>query len=161
MNWDAVGAFGEIVGAVAVIGTLVYLAQQIRHSISTSQAAMNQTLVKSFEGINDLVLANPHLIEALKKVENPERGKGRSDSVVLRHLAYRWVNVWMAAEASYRLGQLSKEEYEVYKDDFKNILDLYPAVVEAVVDELADYPSMHEYEIFNPVGFPVKRTVHN
>lgn len=30
MNWDAIGAVGEIVGALAVVISLVYLASQIR-----------------------------------------------------------------------------------------------------------------------------------
>ncbi len=29
MNWDAIGAIGEIVGAAAVFASLVYLAMQI------------------------------------------------------------------------------------------------------------------------------------
>ncbi len=32
MNWDAAGAIGEIVGATAVVLTLVYLAKQIKDS---------------------------------------------------------------------------------------------------------------------------------
>jgi hypothetical protein len=28
MNWDAIGAIGEIVGAIAVVATLVYLSVQ-------------------------------------------------------------------------------------------------------------------------------------
>ena len=32
MNWEAIGAVGELVGGVAVIATLVYLAIQVRHS---------------------------------------------------------------------------------------------------------------------------------
>ena len=31
MNWDAIGAVGEMVGAVAVVLTLVYLAVQSRN----------------------------------------------------------------------------------------------------------------------------------
>jgi hypothetical protein len=30
MNWDALGAIGEIIGAVAVIATLYYLSLQIK-----------------------------------------------------------------------------------------------------------------------------------
>ncbi len=30
MNWDAIGAVGEILGAVAVVVSLVYLSTQIR-----------------------------------------------------------------------------------------------------------------------------------
>ena len=32
MNWDAIGAIGELLGAVAVVLTLGYLAAQIRQS---------------------------------------------------------------------------------------------------------------------------------
>jgi hypothetical protein len=32
MNWEAIGAIGEIVGAVAVVATLFYLAVQVRQN---------------------------------------------------------------------------------------------------------------------------------
>lgn len=32
MNWEAAGALGEIVGAVAVVATLVFLAIQLRQN---------------------------------------------------------------------------------------------------------------------------------
>jgi len=38
MNWEAIGAVGEIVGALAVVGTLAYLALQIRASIKETEA---------------------------------------------------------------------------------------------------------------------------
>ena len=41
MNWEAVGAIGEVVGAVAVIATLLYLAIQIRQN---TKAVMGATL---------------------------------------------------------------------------------------------------------------------
>jgi len=37
MNWDAIGAIGEIVGALAVVLSLIYLATQIRASNSVAQ----------------------------------------------------------------------------------------------------------------------------
>ena len=33
MNWDAIGAVGEIIGAVVVIVTLLYVAKQIRQNV--------------------------------------------------------------------------------------------------------------------------------
>ncbi|MFK7899093.1 MAG: hypothetical protein AB8G23_24930 [Myxococcota bacterium] len=30
MNWDAIGAVGEVIGAVAVVVTIAYLGRQIR-----------------------------------------------------------------------------------------------------------------------------------
>lgn len=39
MNWDAIGAIGEIIGATAVFLTLAYLALQIRQSTKAIQAS--------------------------------------------------------------------------------------------------------------------------
>ena len=39
MNWDAVEAIGEIVGALAVFLTLIYLALQIRQNTKAVQAS--------------------------------------------------------------------------------------------------------------------------
>ena len=51
INWDAIGAIGEIVGAVAVVATLAYLSIQIRQSGTATQSAR---LDGHFQMINDL-----------------------------------------------------------------------------------------------------------
>ena len=43
MNWEAISAVGEIVGAMAVIVTLIYVAVQVRHSTKETQAVSAQT----------------------------------------------------------------------------------------------------------------------
>ena len=42
MNWDAIGAIGQMLGSVAVFITLAYLAVQIRHSRSEARRALSQ-----------------------------------------------------------------------------------------------------------------------
>ena len=57
MNWDALGAVGEIVAAVAVVVTLGYLAVQIRQNTDSVRAATIQDIVR--EGnvfVRDLAL---------------------------------------------------------------------------------------------------------
>lgn len=39
VDWDAIGAIGEVAGAIAVVATLVYLARQIRHSAEATRIA--------------------------------------------------------------------------------------------------------------------------
>jgi hypothetical protein len=39
MNWDAIGAVGEMIGSLAVVVTLVYLAVQVRASTVESEAS--------------------------------------------------------------------------------------------------------------------------
>ena len=39
MNWEAIGAVGEIVGAITVFATLIYLAIQIKHGARAARPA--------------------------------------------------------------------------------------------------------------------------
>lgn len=50
MNWDAVGAIGETVGAVGVVVTLIYLARQIRQQNRESRIAAVHELNEAFRG---------------------------------------------------------------------------------------------------------------
>ena len=45
MNWEAIGAVGEIVGAVAVLVTLIYLTRQMRQNTAGLRASAYQTWV--------------------------------------------------------------------------------------------------------------------
>jgi hypothetical protein len=46
MNWDAIGAIGEIVGALAVLATLIYLAIQVRQNSELQRAQTHQQLAQ-------------------------------------------------------------------------------------------------------------------
>jgi len=48
MNWDAAGAVGEIVGALAVVVSLVYLASQIRIQNRESRAASVHQVIEGY-----------------------------------------------------------------------------------------------------------------
>jgi len=39
LNWDAIGAIGEVAGAIAVVLTLLFLSRQIRHSTDVSKVS--------------------------------------------------------------------------------------------------------------------------
>ncbi len=45
MNWDAIGALGEIAGAVAVFASLVYLALQMRQNTRAIRGRAEQETV--------------------------------------------------------------------------------------------------------------------
>ena len=61
MNWDAVGALGEIIGALAVIFTLIYVAAQVKHA---RDSLADQNRLERTRGVKDmaiLVCANDEL----------------------------------------------------------------------------------------------------
>jgi hypothetical protein len=79
IHWDAVGAVGEIVGALAVVISLVYLASQIRIQNRESRAASVHQVIEGYRssisalhepGMADIwVLA----IEDFDRLETPQR----------------------------------------------------------------------------------------
>jgi len=52
MNWDAIGATAELLGAVGVIASLVYLATQIRQSRDQIRTATYQQIFENLEAVS-------------------------------------------------------------------------------------------------------------
>ncbi len=49
MNWEAIGAVGEIVGAAAVVVTLIYLAAQVRQNTKSMDESRDLALAQAYE----------------------------------------------------------------------------------------------------------------
>lgn len=58
MNWEAIGAIGEILGAVGVIATLVYLTMQVRQNTRSLNSNNSNTVMTGFNQLNVTLLAN-------------------------------------------------------------------------------------------------------
>ena len=65
MNWDAIGAVGEVVGAMAVVATLGYVAVQVRQSKRTARAQMVQEATDQLNQINLLIASDPTWAEIM------------------------------------------------------------------------------------------------
>jgi len=63
MDWQAIGAIGEIVGAAAVVATLAYLAIQIRQNTERERLAQEFLSNQYFNELRMLVASDPELAE--------------------------------------------------------------------------------------------------
>ena len=63
MNWEAIGAVGEILGAIGVIATLGYLAAQIRQNTRSSQEAASRASFDTVNRINLMLVENPEVAD--------------------------------------------------------------------------------------------------
>ena len=61
MNWDAVGAIGEITGAIAVIVTIGYLALQMRQNTRSVQSAAAQQILEGLAELNQFLGSDPQI----------------------------------------------------------------------------------------------------
>lgn len=67
MNWDAIGAVGEIVGALAVFLTLIYLAVQIRQNTSAVRASALDSTVGVVTDIRARIFESAELTDIYYK----------------------------------------------------------------------------------------------
>jgi len=148
MNWEAIGAIGEIIGAIAVIGTIVYLARQIGQSVDLGRASQNRNLMESYEAYNELIIGSREVAELLARLEGEPTDLSPADNVQIRHLAYRMMNVWASAELSFINGQLRQDEFALYQNDVRSTTELYPGLVPYLVDNLNRYPAMKDFAIY-------------
>ncbi len=104
MNWDAIGAIGEITGAVAVVVSFLFLSMQIRSSTRTERASANFQATHSWAEINDLVATLPDAFRTdLIRVFDPDVDNSSIplDSRFRIHALYR--SVFQRLEGQYFL----------------------------------------------------------
>jgi len=76
MNWEAIGALGETIGAIAVVATLTYLAVQVRTARVASGSDARYAAVEAFSRWRSGILQNSDVADAVAKAN---RGEGLTD----------------------------------------------------------------------------------
>lgn len=61
MNWEAVGAVAELVGAIAVVVSLLYVASQVRESTRQARRDATRELASRISDVSLAVATNPEL----------------------------------------------------------------------------------------------------
>ena len=63
VNWEAISAIGQIVGAIAVVVSLIYLAKEVRSSARATRLASGRSMEASSFGCLNNSQSNPDLSE--------------------------------------------------------------------------------------------------
>ncbi len=102
MEWQAIGAIGEILGAIAVLATLIYLAAQIKQNTASVVTATYESMMSGITDINLVVAGNPEVASIMV------RGAFDPDSLDLEE-RFRYSQV-MRCYANQGLKQLRLHE---------------------------------------------------
>lgn len=118
MNWEAAGSLGEILGAVAVIATLFYLAKQIRQQNSISEYQALSSVFEKFSGTHLLYMNNPSIMALVLKA-NKDPASISTDEALLYQIACReyFNSVYLAWRANEK-GLLPDEEWNLIGEHF-------------------------------------------
>ena len=121
MNWDAIGAIGEILGALAVFVSLLYLAIQIRYSNAQAQSEAVGLTTKDWVNQYKAAFGSEERVVLMRKGLNDysnlsQDEKGTFFSIVIGFIA-SFDNIYN----KYQHGQLRKEVCDSMEEAFASI----------------------------------------
>lgn len=151
MNWDAVGAVAELLGAIGVIATLVYLSIQIRNSTNVDRANIRANLTEGTQKALELAIANSELLIKTGSAE-PLLPEERLRLTMCNRFLFRsyenyayqyslglfeeseWEGVIKAIEGTLR-EPYAQEDWRAYRMQFSKAVQ---AIVDPLVPDVTD-----------------------
>jgi len=121
MNWDAVSAIAEIVGATAVVVTLIYLAVQVRQGTKATQGVSTQAASTLDQDFLLAVSRDPATAETwamyMATPDKLSREQKLQGAFLMASVVRRLENILFQE----RLGTLSPESWQSRQDLFTGI----------------------------------------
>lgn len=149
MDWNAIGAMGEILGAIAVVATLGYLAVQTRHSVAATQASTRQAILQSDQQFLVYLMSDPEMEEIRFGQDLSDVEKAKLNYFYICFVRMR-ENNWL----QFQSGGLDRDTWESYRDSIPSVMNnpngrnwwrnyakaraLYSAGFSREVDEILD-----------------------
>ena len=149
INWDAVGAVSEIVGAAAVVVTLLYLAKQISLTHGQTKTAGARELHAQYAEFYTLVATDPEISSLVTRLRDPNYvAQSDEEDERIESFTILLLGIWMTTAIAYEEGQIDINQYEVYKDDVDVKLTKWPGMLPYATKILERYPATKAFEIF-------------
>lgn len=155
MNWDAIGAIGEIIGALAVILSLLYLALQIKNQNRESKfAAMHEISVGFRDAISKF--SDESMASIIVKANSNYEDLSDDEAMRLLILSGQFFRAFEEAFIQYQEGRLDDRNWKAIKKYYINIMsanalrNIWEIRKEFLDDEFVkfvDNQSFHDYKI--------------
>ena len=115
MNWDALGALAELVGAVGVIASLFYVASQIRRNSGALEASTNQAIADATQQRLLVPAQSPELAAAFAKAQSDTSSLSPGERIQLDFFARATFRGIQNAFFQHRRGFISDEVWRDYE----------------------------------------------
>jgi hypothetical protein len=152
MNWDAIGSLAELLSALGVLITLVYLARQISHANQLGRSSTVTVIEQKYNVLNEMILTSDATAELTAKLADasfvPERGR---DTLRADALANYLFNIWIAIQKSYDEGHIDEALFETYCHDVEIQMRRSPALRPYFRQLVERYPVAKTWRIMRPL----------
>jgi hypothetical protein len=150
MNWEAIGAVGEIVGAIAVVITLAYLSVQIRQSTRSTSVATLQSIFNTFNSINSALASNVEASTALVHALNDPDGVAPEQEISAFFSLRCYMN---CLYQMFELNRLNAVEDEMWHNSLESIAELLRTPGGRIwLETRSDYPPVLVDHVKHAIG---------
>jgi len=123
MNWEAIAAVGEMLGALAVLATLIYLAAQIKQNTAAVATATYESTMTGFNDINVVVASTPALSSLIDRGCQEVSSLSAEETVQFNFLLRCYANQWWKLFKLYERGNLPEREWSIFAREAAQFLD--------------------------------------
>ena len=108
MDWEAIGAIGEVVGGLAVILTLIYVARQIRQGTGAVLAANHEGMASAIRTMRHAVAQDPALAELVLRGESGNEALSEVDARRFEEFVQSQFEIWEQAFLNFQQGTIDE-----------------------------------------------------
>ena len=94
MTWDAVAAIAELIGALAVVITVAYLAVQIRQNTKTAHAGVQQGMLDTLHSVWLALSQDPELARLLIKANREYESLTPEEALRFGSFVNNFMSIW-------------------------------------------------------------------
>jgi len=124
MDWDAIGAVAEIIGAAAVLVTLIYLATQTRDNVKVLKARAVWDAQLSFVEVNETLGDGGTVSELVYRCLSEPDKLSDYELYLMHRFTRGWFQRMEAQFALYKAGILDAEVWELRRGYAQAILNI-------------------------------------
>ena len=122
MNWEALGAIAESVGAVGVVVTLGYLAFQVRQNTRAIRAQTYDSFVSRFRHWNEPMRVDQEMSEQFQSLIEDAGSLPAKEQRHAVHVLYDFVRLAENLHYQYREGMLAESVWRGWESLFRAYL---------------------------------------
>jgi len=152
MNWEALGAMGEILGVLAVVATLLYLGRQISQTNRITTASGARELQQQYAQFYTLIATNPEIQTLVTKLRDPDYVvQSEEEQEQIESFSLLLSGIWLTTAIAYEQEQIDINMYQIYCADVDVKLSKWPGLRPFMVEIAKKYPTSADFEIFRDI----------
>jgi hypothetical protein len=133
MNWDAIGAVGELISAIAVVMTLIYVAMQLRQNTDALRSSTWQSIQDAEQRYDTLLTGDPDLIALFLRGSTQGRSELTDPESAFRYdlIAKQLIDLFHTHHYQHEIGMITDDWWQTWVKQYEDAIGSWPGFREA------------------------------